>query len=216
MTEKDERARADWPNLGRYHDQNDTVRAAGVPVEVVFLGDSITEGWLQKSADFFTRARVGRGISGQTTPQMLVRFRQDVIDLAPRAVHIMAGTNDIAGNTGPASLAMIQANFMSMTELARANGIQVLLASVPPAKSFFWRPQVQSVPQIVALNAWLTRYARDMGAIYVDYYAALADTEGAMKPGLAYDGVHPSEQGYAVMNPIAEEAIKRALAGRAS
>lgn len=199
----------DWAQLCRYHAANAALR--GKPVRVVFMGDSITDGWINGDPRFFEDGRVDRGIGGQTTPQMLVRFREDVIALKPQAVHIMAGTNDIAGNTGAATMAMVQGNLQSMAELARANGIKVILASIPPAAAFPWSPDKRPTPQIAAMNAWLKRYAEAEGFTYVDYHPVLATAGGAMKPGLASDGVHPTPAGYAAMRPVALEAIRRTL-----
>ena len=198
----------DWAQLGRYRDEDARLIASGRRPDIVLLGDSITEGWVSKRPGVFDALRVGRGISGQTTPQMLVRFRQDVIALHPKAVQIMAGTNDIAGNTGPMTPEMTEANIMSMTELAQANGIKVVLASIPPAADFPWRPGLGVTGKIVALNDWMRGYAASHGAVYADYWSVLQDGKGGMKPGLAYDGVHPTEQGYDVMLPVLEEALK--------
>jgi lysophospholipase L1-like esterase len=173
------------------------------------MGDSITDTWIGADAALFTDGIVDRGISGQTTPQMLVRFREDVIALKPRAVQIMAGTNDIAGNTGASTMEIVQGNIASMADLARANGIKVIIASIPPAAAFPWSKDKQPAPQIRALNGWLKSYAAKNGFTYVDYYTALATPEGAMKPGLASDGVHPTPAGYAVMRPLALAAIRR-------
>lgn len=181
---------------------------------VVFMGDSITDNWINLQPGFWTAGRVDRGISGQTTGQMLLRFRQDVIALHPAAVHIMAGTNDVAGNTGAATIETVQGNIQSMAELARANRITVILASVPPAASFPWSPDKRPAPQIAALNAWLKAYAARERFTWVDYHPALAAAGGAMKPGLASDGVHPNAAGYAAMAPVALEAIRRAGLGR--
>ncbi len=210
-TSPDERLRSDWPFLQRYAEENSRLLASGQRVDIIFLGDSITEGWLAKSPAFFTPGRVCRGIGGQTTPQMLVRFHQDVIRLRPRAVHIMAGTNDIAGNTGPATLEMMQDNLSAMIEIATAHGIHLILASIPPAADFPWRPGVPTVAPIVACNAWLKSEAKRIGCSYADYFAAMADSTGAMREGLSYDHVHPTEQGYAVMQPVAETAIAAVL-----
>jgi len=154
---------------------------------------------------------VGRGISGQTTPQMLVRFRQDVLALQPAVVVILAGTNDIAGNTGPATLEMIEDNFMSMTELAQRNGIRVVLASVLPVYDYPWRPGLTPAPKIAALNAWMKAYAARVGAVYLDYYTAMVDERQGLRSDLTYDGVHPTEAGYRVMAPLADHAIQEAL-----
>jgi lysophospholipase L1-like esterase len=206
-----DRNQTDWAQLSRYRADNESLLASKAKPDVVFMGDSITEGWVSKAPDLFKPGRVGRGISGQTTPQMLVRFRQDVIDLKPKAVHIMAGTNDVAGNTGPMAPEMTQANLMSMVDLARAHKIKVVLASIPPADHFFWRPESQPNPAIPNLNTWLKQYAKSQKIPYADYFAAMANESGVMKPGLANDGVHPTQAGYAVMNPIAERAIDQAL-----
>lgn len=195
----------DFGQLCRYAASNREVKP---PVKIVFMGDSITDNWINLDPSFFTNGLVDRGISGQTTPQMLVRFRRDVIALHPRAVHIMAGTNDIAGNSGAATLDTVQGNIESMAELARAHGIRVILASIPPAGAFPWSPSKRPATQIAELNAWLKAYARRNGFTYVDYHSAMAQPDGAMKPGLATDGVHPSKQGYGVMRPIAEAAIR--------
>jgi lysophospholipase L1-like esterase len=198
----------DWGQLGRYRDDNAQQIASGRKPDIVLLGDSITEGWVSKRPGVFSARRVGRGISGQTTPQMLVRFREDVIDLHPKAVQIMAGTNDIAGNTGPMTPEMTEANIASMTELAQANGIRVILASIPPAANFPWRPGLEVTDKIVAFNKWIRAYAAAHHAVYADYWSVLQDGQGGMKPGLAYDGVHPTEQGYDAMLPVLEAAIK--------
>jgi lysophospholipase L1-like esterase len=206
-----ERNQMDWAQLSRYRGDNEALRSSKARVDVVFMGDSITEGWVAKAPDLFKSGRVGRGISGQTTPQMLVRFREDVVDLKPHVVHIMAGTNDVAGNTGPMTPEMTQANLLSMVDLARANKIKVVLASIPPADHFFWRPESKPNPGIPNLNAWIKEYARNNKIPYADYFAAMANEQGVMKPGLANDGVHPTQEGYAVMNPIAERAIAQAM-----
>lgn len=202
-------ATRDFGQLCRYAAANAAL--AGQPVRVVFMGDSITDNWIGADPALFTQGLVDRGISGQTTPQMLVRFRDDVIALRPAAVHIMAGTNDIAGNTGAATMATVEGNIAAMAELAHAHGIRVILASVPPAAKFPWSPDKRPVPQIAALNAWLRAYARANNFTYVDYHAALADADGGMKPGLASDGVHPTPAGYAIMRPLALAAIDRTL-----
>jgi len=211
-TPADDRLSTDWPFLGRYREENGRIVAGGRPVEVVFLGDSITEGWLSKAPAFFTERRICRGIGGQTTPQMLVRFHADVVRLRPRAVHIMAGTNDIAGNTGPSTLAMMQDNFSAMIEIAAAHGIRLILASIPPALEFPWRPGVATVAPIAACNDWLKGEAARIGCPYADYFTAMADRRSGMREGLSYDQVHPTEQGYAVMRPVAEAAIGKVLA----
>jgi lysophospholipase L1-like esterase len=179
---------------------------------VVFFGDSITDAWGRSSGTFFPgKPYVNRGISGQTTPQMLVRFRQDAIDLHPEAVVILAGTNDIAGNTGPSTLEMIEDNLRSMADLARANGIHVILASVLPAADYPWRKGLEPAAKIKALNAWIAKYCAEKKLTYLDYYTAMAGDDGGMKPGISRDGVHPNAEGYAIMGPLAEKAIEKTL-----
>ena len=208
-----DRIRNDWPQLGRYRDENAKLAppAAGED-RVVFYGNSITEGWAPRFATLFPgKPYIGRGISGQTTPQMLVRFRQDVVALKPKVVVILAGTNDIAGNTGPSTREMIEDNLASMTEIARANGIRVVLSSVLPVYDYPWKPGLQPAPKIVALNAWMKRYAESLGETYLDYHSAMKDARDGLPPALATDGVHPTEAGYRMMAPLAEAAIARAL-----
>jgi len=203
----------DWPNLQRYRQANDSLRApAANERRVVFMGNSITASWSKFFPQMFPgKPYVGRGISGQTTPQMLVRFRQDVIALKPAVVVILAGTNDIAGNTGPSTLEMIEDNLMSMTELARANGIRVVLSSVLPVFDYPWKRGLEPAPKIVALNAWIKSYAARVGAVYLDYHSAMADERQGLRADLTTDGVHPNEAGYRIMAPLAERAIAQAL-----
>ena len=201
----------DFPQLGRYRDDNARLLASHAPVDVVFMGDSITEGWKDKRPGFFTAGRIDRGISGQTTPQMVLRMMADVVDLKPAAVHIMAGTNDVAGNTGPMTAAMSENNFRMMSDIARAHGIKVLVASIPPAASFPWRPGLETRKPIAELNAWLKRFAAATGATWVDYWPVLDDGTGAMKPGMAYDGVHPTEAGYDGMARVIDPILARTL-----
>jgi lysophospholipase L1-like esterase len=203
----------DWANLKRYEEDN---KKLGTPKpgenRVVFMGNSITEGWVSADPNFFSgKPWIGRGISGQTTPQMLVRFRQDVLDLKPKVVVILAGINDIAGNTGPATLEQIMGNLASMAELAKANGIKVVMSSVLPAFDFPWRRGLQPAEKVVALNAMIKKYADEKGHIYLDYWTVMADSNKGMKPELAYDGVHPTLEGYQVMEPMVEKAIEEAL-----
>lgn len=192
----------DWPWLGRYAADNAALAASGKPTDIVFMGDSITEGWVGKRPEFFRAGRVGRGISGQTTPQMVLRMMADVIAHRPKFVHIMAGTNDIAGNTGPMTPQQTHDNLAMMVMLAQAAKIGVLIASVPPADGFPWRPGLATVAPIRALNAWIKTYAAQTGATFVDYTPALATSGGAMKPGFADDGVHPTAAGYAAMEAV--------------
>jgi lysophospholipase L1-like esterase len=201
----------DFAQICRYHAANLALIAAHQPVSVVFMGDSITDNWQRMDTTMFAGALVDRGISGQTTPQMLVRFREDVINLHPRAVHIMAGTNDIAGNTGAATVEIVQGNIETMAELAHAHGIKVILASIPPAAAFPWSPDMRPAPTILAFNAWLKDYARRNGFTYLDYHAALSDAQAGMRPGLSSDGVHPTVAGYAIMRPLALAAIAATL-----
>jgi lysophospholipase L1-like esterase len=206
----------DWAALGRYREANASL---GQPVpgerRVVFFGNSITEGWAPFfDAMFPDKPYVGRGISGQTTPQMLVRFRQDVVVLAPAVVVILAGTNDIAGNTGPSTQAMIEDNLKSMVEIAKANGIRVVLSSVLPASDYRWKPGLNPGPKIVALNAWMKEYAGANGVVYLDYHSAMADERLGLGPEYSGDGVHPNEAGYRVMATLVEDAIAEALRRR--
>ncbi|MBU1377169.1 MAG: SGNH/GDSL hydrolase family protein [Alphaproteobacteria bacterium] len=208
-----ESQKKDWPNLCMYRAANAALTAGpAAGRQVVFMGDSITQGWGLADADFFAHGWVNRGISGQTTPQMLARFQADVAALKPRAVHIMAGTNDVAGNTGPTSVDAIQNNVIAMVTIAKANHMAVVLASIPPAKAFNWAPTLKPADQIRGLNDWLKTYAAKEGLTYVDYYASLATPDGGMKPELTLDGVHPNAAGYVVMEPLTRAALKRALA----
>ena len=211
----------DWAQLGRYRDQNRTLGqpAAGEP-RVVFMGDSITDAWPQERfGDFFTKNKsyVGRGISGQTTPQMLIRFRPDVIDLQPKAVVILAGTNDIAGNTGPMSNEDIQNNMMSMAELAKAHKIKVILSSILPTGNYHVGPsgvpqtETRPMARIRAINDWMKKYAASEGHTYLDYFSAMLDQSGLLRTELSGDDLHPNAQGYAIMAPLADAAIKQAL-----
>jgi lysophospholipase L1-like esterase len=212
---QDEKILHDWPNLTRYQDDNSKLNPPmGGERRVVFMGDSITDGWgrWQGSKFFPGKPYVNRGISGQTTPQMLIRFRPDVIALQPKAVVILAGTNDLAGNTGPETLDFIEANLESMVQLAKANGIRVVLASVMPVCDYI-KPQTQQRPpeKILALNAWIKDYCARNGCVYLDYYSAMVDSSGMFKRELTYDGLHPNNAGYEVMAPLAQKAIDEAL-----
>jgi lysophospholipase L1-like esterase len=200
----------DFGGLQRYAAANAALPASQ-PGRVVFYGDSITDSWAKPPHTFFPgKPYIGRGISGQTTAQMLLRFRQDVIDLHPDAVVILAGTNDIAGNTGDVTLPQIEDNLISMAELGRASHIRVILASVLPAAEYNWRPGREPAPKIRELNQWIAQYCAAHHLTYLDYYSALADAEGGMKPGTSSDGVHPTDAGYAIMTPLAEAAIASA------
>jgi lysophospholipase L1-like esterase len=215
-----ERTFNDWPFLAKYREA-DKLLPPSLPDEtrVVFMGDSITEGWGQKATsttpdrgDFFSgKPYINRGISGQTTPQMLVRFRQDVVALKPKVVVLLAGTNDIAENTGKETLEEIGNNIASMSDLARANGIRVVLCSVLPASDFHWHKGLEPAPKIKELNAWLKEYAAKNGFVFVDYYSSVANSEGGLKAELSPDGVHPNKAGYELMAPLAETGIAEAL-----
>ncbi|WP_413625941.1 SGNH/GDSL hydrolase family protein [Luteibacter sp. Lutesp34] len=207
----------DWPNLARYAKDNAALGSpkAGQP-RVVFMGDSITDDWGRSLGAFFPgRPYVNRGISGQTTPQMLVRFRADVVALKPAAVVILAGTNDIGGNTGPVTLESIEDNLASMAELAKVHGIRVVMASVMPVNDYVGNDQTKHRPpeKILALNTWIKAYAAREHLVYLDYYTAMVDMRGALKKELSYDGLHPNAAGYEVMAPLAEKAIAEALRG---
>jgi lysophospholipase L1-like esterase len=209
----EEQLRNDWANLAKYRDANSRVTP---PMEnenrVVFMGNSITEGWQQYFPTMFAgKHYINRGIGGQTTPQMLVRFHPDVIALKPKVVVILAGTNDIAGNTGPSTLEMIEDNLAAMAEIARSNGIKVVLSSVLPVYDYPWKPGLEPAPKIIALNKWMKDYADKHGDIYLDYHSAMSDGKGGMRPELAHDGVHPNEAGYRIMAPLVEQAIEKAL-----
>ena len=207
----------DWANLARYRDANKSMTLAESQ-RVVFMGDSITDSWPQRVPAFFEgKPYVGRGISGQTTPQMLVRFRRDVIDLKPRVVVILAGTNDIAGNTGPMSDEDIQGNLASMAELAKGNGIRVVLASITPVSAYHTSPtgipqtSARPMARIRAMNAWIKDYTAANGHVYLDYFSAMVDDTGLLRTELSADDLHPNVQGYAIMAPLAEQAIARAV-----
>ena len=202
-------AAQDWAGLCKYRAANAAVLASSTPTRVVFIGDSITEGWVSADPSLFARGVVGRGIGGQTTPQMLVRFRADVVALHPKVVHLLAGTNDIAGNTGPSSLQDYQNNIMSMVEIAQANGIDVIVGSIPPAAAFPWRRQIDPLPRIAEMNAWLRDYANQKKIRFIDYHSALAGTAAQLRSDLGDDGVHPNRKGYAVMRKLIEAQLPR-------
>ncbi|MGB6670366.1 MAG: SGNH/GDSL hydrolase family protein [Candidatus Acidiferrum sp.] len=215
-----ERMYADWAFLAKFREANKELPPpVAAEARVVFMGDSITEGWGMKATatspargEFFPgKPYINRGISGQTTPQMLVRFRQDVIELKPKAVLILAGINDIAENTGKMTLGEIEGNIESMSELARASKIHPVLCSVLPASDFPWHKGLEPAPKVRALNAWIKEYAAKNDFVYVDYYSAMANSEGGMRDGLSLDGVHPNKAGYDIMAPLAEAGIAAAL-----
>lgn len=203
----------DWANLNKYQKENGSLQ----PLEpgqkrTVFMGDSITEFWSIVDPEFFAgKPYVNRGISGQTTPQMLIRFRPDVITLKPSLVILMAGVNDIASNTGPSTLEMITDNVFSMAELAQANHIKVILCSVLPAYNFPWNLGSYPAEKIVTLNKTIQKYADVNGFLYLDYYSAMVDGRKGLKSAYSDDGVHPNKTGYEVMNPLAEKAIAKVL-----
>jgi lysophospholipase L1-like esterase len=206
-------AQDDWPDLGRFAAENAALGSPGRNEQrVVFMGDSITQGWSDAMPEFFAgRPYVERGISGQTTPQMLIRMRADVVDLEPAAVVILAGTNDIAGNTGPATNKMIQDNLASMAEIAAAHGIRVILASILPVYDYPWRRGLEPAPRIAAINEWIEEYAEANGHVYLNYYDSFVDERGGMADRFSYDGVHVTREGYTVMQDLVEAAIDTAL-----
>ena len=207
---QEDRLRTDWAYLKRYQDDN--AKLAPATNRVVFMGNSITEGWAPLFPALFPgKPYVGRGISGQTTPQMLVRFRQDVVALKPKVVVILAGTNDIAGNTGPSTVEMIEDNLASMAEIARANGIRVVMCSILPVYDYPWKPGLQPAQKIMTINAWMRDYASKHGAAYVDFHSEMQDERHGMRAEYTYDGVHASEAGYRVMARIVERGIAAAI-----
>lgn len=203
----------DWPQLNRYKDANAKVEPLAKGEErVVFMGDSITDGW--KLAEYFPgKPYLNRGISGQTTPQMLIRMRPDVVVHKPKAMVILAGTNDIAGNTGPMTIEMITNNYASIAELAKANGIKVIFASVLPIHDYGKNKvsERRSPENILKLNDWLKNYCKANGHLYLDYFSKMVDDKGMLKAELANDGLHPNAEGYKIMAPLAEAAIQQAL-----
>ena len=200
----------DWAQYGRYEQQNAAL--TGEPVEVVFMGNSITDNWIGADPDFFARnGFVDRGISGQTTAEMLARFRRDVIDLNPKAVVILAGINDIAQNNGAIKLENVFGNIVSMCDLARYNGIKVVLCSLLPCDRFSWRPEMDPAEEVRRLNTMLERYAAEQKIPYVDYHRALDNGSGGMSEEFSQDGCHPVLSGYLRMEPLVVEGINRAL-----
>ena len=220
---RDERTLSDWPNVARYREANGVVAAPAKDEQrVVFMGDSITDMWAQPQFGGFFPGKpyIDRGISGQTTPQMLIRFRPDVLALQPRVVLILAGTNDLAGNTGPMTLEAIEGNLASMSDLAHANGIRVVFASVLPVHDFGHRADGSAIvitdrrppAKILELNEWIKSFAAKHGDGYLDYFSAMVDGHGFLKKELSEDGLHPNKTGYEVMAPLAEKAIAEATA----
>ena len=205
---------SDWANLGYYEERN---RELGLPDEnekrIVFMGDSITEEWSNLYPEFFSGNNyINRGIGGQTTPQMLIRFKPDAIDLKPDAIVILAGTNDIAGNTGPSTVRMITDNIFSMAELAIAYDIIVVLASILPVYQYPWVDDVLDPPSAIdSINSKIKEYVENKGLLYLDYYSSMVDDRKGLKSDYTSDGVHPNEAGYKVMSAIADEIISQVL-----
>lgn len=199
----------DWPNLSQYRDANAAL--SGGHLKAIFIGDSITEAWVAGDPELFTGGVIGRGIGGQTSPQILLRFMADVVRLKPVVVHLLAGVNDIAGNTGPTTLADYQNNMTAMIALAHAHGLRVILGSLLPAGSFMWRPSVDPRPRIAEINDWLMALATERGLIFADYHSTLATPDGSMLAEFTRDGVHPTAAGYAAMRPIALAALTSAM-----
>ena len=203
----------DWANLKKYKRANEALKAPEKKEKrVVFMGNSITERWVDFRPEFFTKNNyIGRGISGQTTSQMLLRFRQDVISLNPEVVVIHAGTNDIAGNRGPITVPEIANNIFTMAELAKAHNIKVVLASVLPASSYSWSPSINPVDKIIQLNSLIKDYAETNDIVYLDYYSPMVNEEKGLIKAYGRDTVHPSVKGYAIMEPLVKKAIKKAM-----
>ena len=205
----------DWANLSRYKEENNKLLNSSDELRVVFMGNSITESWSHFDPDFFlTNSYINRGISGQTTPQMLIRFKPDVINLKPKAVVILAGINDIAGNTGPMQVENIAENIQSMAEISKANEIQVLICSVLPAIDFPWSPGLNPSTKVLRLNKLLKNYCRENNIIYVDYYSSMVDKNGGLKVPQytsSDDLVHPNKKGYEVMRNIIQDSLKKVL-----
>ena len=201
----------DWAFIARYRKANAELISARIRPNVVFIGDSITEFWAKQHDFARDSGRVGRGISGQSSPQILLRFRADVINLNPRVVHIMAGTNDVAESTGRETDDEIEGYISNMVELAQLHRIKVVLASIPPAADFFWHTGLNPAPRIRALNNWLKTYAMQQKLTYVDYWSVLSAPDGGMKRDFSDDEVHPNVNGYLAMEPLAEAAITKAL-----
>ncbi|HEX7877487.1 MAG TPA: GDSL-type esterase/lipase family protein [Sphingobium sp.] len=210
MAAAEKRKAQDWPDLCRYAEENAKLLATGQKPHVVFMGDSITENWKPGDPALFSGGNVDRGVSGQTTPQMLLRMYPDVIRLRPRIVHIMAGTNDISGNTGPISDEAIVDNIRAMIILAKANRMKVVLGSITPSSGFTLRPGPNPAARISRVNGLLRQLATEQKVTFVDYHAPMTDKDGGMRAGLANDGLHPNRDGYAIMRPLTEKAIAQA------
>ena len=210
----EENKNLDWPNLSRYQDENRSVRLPEKGKQrVVFMGDSITEEWSNLYPDYFdTKGYINRGIGGQTTPQMLIRFKPDVIDLEPDIVVILAGTNDIAGNTGPSNVKMITDNIFSMAELARAHQIKVVLSSILPVFEYEWAKEIKDVPATIdSVNDELKKYVNDHGLVYLDYFSPMVDQRKGLNKDYTYDGVHPNQDGYILMSSLAQKVLSRLI-----
>ena len=202
----------DWANLKKYKAQNEKIIANQDFPDVVFMGNSITEGWVNAQPDFFKNNNyAGRGIGGQTTPQMLIRFMPDVVNLNPKAVVILAGTNDIAGNTGFSSVDMITNNIQAMAQLAEANNIKVILASILPVYDYPWRPGLEPVQKIAEINTWIKKYTEENKHTYLDLFTPLKDQKEGLPKRYSEDGVHPNLEGYRVMAPLTKKAIQNTL-----
>ena len=201
----------DWANLERFKKENSTIMQEQKKAQrVVFMGNSITEGWSNFDPDFFNENQyINRGIGGQTTPQMLLRFRQDVVDIKANTVVILAGINDIAENTGPITLNQILGNIISMCELADQNNIRVILCSVLPANNFPWQPKINPTQKVNELNKMILEYANSKSITYVDYYSKMVDEQQGLIPSYGYDPVHPNLEGYVVMKHILSEVLKK-------
>ena len=203
----------DWPQLDYYKKLNSEIDLPSRNENrIVFMGNSITEGWDQLYPEYFSKKSfINRGISGQTTPQMLIRFRPDVIDLKPVIVIILAGINDIAGNTGPSTVKMICDNIISMAELAKINGIKVILSSVLPAGGYPWEPGINPSKKIIAVNKIINDYSKNNNMLYIDYYSSMVYNNDSLNPNYTYDGVHPNKSGYKIMSKLADSVIAKAL-----
>ncbi|WP_081912626.1 SGNH/GDSL hydrolase family protein [Salegentibacter sp. Hel_I_6] len=211
-TETSELMEQDWANLKKYKAENEKILESQNYPDLVFMGNSITEGWVNAQPEFFDNNNyIGRGIGGQTTPQMLVRFMPDVIALKPKAVVILAGTNDIAGNTGFSDVKMITDNIQAMTQLAKANNIKVILASILPVYDYPWRPGLKPVEKIARINSWIENYAQENSHTYLDLFNPLKDEKEGLPKQYSEDGVHPNLAGYKVMAPLTKKTIESIL-----
>lgn len=200
----------DWPNLNRYAIENQNLSNVSNQDRIVLMGDSITEFWKTTDNTFFQNTTlINRGISGQTTSQMLLRFRQDAINLKPEIIVILAGINDIAENTGPISLENILGNILSMAELAKTNNIKIVLSSVLPANKFPWRPDLQPAEKVIELNAMIEKYCQENKIPYIDYYSKMVDNQKGLDAKFTNDGVHPTLAGYKIMEPLLKEALAK-------